>query len=211
MPAGPSELDSLTIGRDHAFGSSHAVKYTHHIDGRAHFSQDGKIYTRVKRQSTRLDAIDGHVFTLKLQNFEQFKERASKDRNAPPSKAFVEYAVPAATAAIQFTGWVRRRDDFEKGMIRKVTPTTGPAFQGIIRPGSVAEGVIFDWPHTLDDHILIVAVEEIPEGGTPWLTFMGGFDDYAIVHDHSLPSGFLFLAAPHPVGSMTSDRMLDLR
>jgi len=30
--------------------TSHRVKYSHHPDGRAHFSQDGKIFTAIKRQ-----------------------------------------------------------------------------------------------------------------------------------------------------------------
>lgn len=34
--------------------TSHNVKYTHHPDGRAHFSQDGQVLTRIKRQSVPL-------------------------------------------------------------------------------------------------------------------------------------------------------------
>jgi len=29
--------------------TSHLIKYSHHTDGRAHFSQDGKIFTAIKR------------------------------------------------------------------------------------------------------------------------------------------------------------------
>jgi hypothetical protein len=29
--------------------TSHLVKYSHHVDGRAHFSQDGKVFTAIKR------------------------------------------------------------------------------------------------------------------------------------------------------------------
>lgn len=210
-PAGAVELATFRVGSENAYGSSHAVKYTHHIDGRAHFSQDGKIYTRVKRQSVRLDAINGHVFTLKLQNFDQFQIRAPKDRNNPPDKAIVEYRAPQTASAIQFTGWVRDRREFERGIIRKVTPVTGPAFNGVIRPGCVATGVIFAWPHGFEDQIFIVAVEEIASVGTPWLCFLGGFDGYEVVEDLSGPAGFLFLASPHPVGDMALDRLLDFR
>ena len=47
--------------------TSHRVKYSHHPDGRAHFSQDGKIFTAIKRQSIPLDAQNGHIFTLYIQ------------------------------------------------------------------------------------------------------------------------------------------------
>ena len=42
--------------------ASHFVKYSHHPDGRAHFSQDGKIRTEIKRQS--LDQQNGHIFSV---------------------------------------------------------------------------------------------------------------------------------------------------
>ncbi len=47
--------------------TSHRVKYSHHPDGRAHFSQDGKILTAIKRQSISLDTQNGHMFTLYIQ------------------------------------------------------------------------------------------------------------------------------------------------
>jgi hypothetical protein len=47
--------------------TSHRVKYSHHPDGRAHFSQDQKIFTAIKRQSLALDTQNGHMFTLYVQ------------------------------------------------------------------------------------------------------------------------------------------------
>jgi hypothetical protein len=52
--------------------ASHLVKYSHHPDGRAHFSQTGKIITAVKRQSIPLDAQNGHIFTLHIQGLAAF-------------------------------------------------------------------------------------------------------------------------------------------
>src|SRR3982074_3490622 len=40
--------------------TSHLVKYSHHPDGRAQFSQDGKILTAIVRQSISLDTQHGH-------------------------------------------------------------------------------------------------------------------------------------------------------
>ena len=39
--------------------ASHDVKYSHHTDGRAHFSQAGKVFTVVKRQSIALEKYQG--------------------------------------------------------------------------------------------------------------------------------------------------------
>ena len=47
--------------------TSHLVKYSHHVDGRAHFSQGGKILTAIKRQSMALDKQYGHIFSLLVQ------------------------------------------------------------------------------------------------------------------------------------------------
>jgi hypothetical protein len=50
--------------------ASHLVKYSHHPDGRAHFSQDGRVRTEIKRQSVALDQQWGHIFTVQVQGIE---------------------------------------------------------------------------------------------------------------------------------------------
>src|ERR1700730_17516226 len=42
--------------------TSHLVKYSHHTDGWAQFSQDRKIFTAIKRRSIALDTQNGHMF-----------------------------------------------------------------------------------------------------------------------------------------------------
>jgi hypothetical protein len=60
--------------------TSHLVKYSHHPDGRAHFSQDGKILTAIKRQSIALDRQNGHMFTLYIQGLHALDvARTAKD------------------------------------------------------------------------------------------------------------------------------------
>lgn len=49
--------------------TSHKVKYSHHPDGRTHFSQDGKIFTKVIKSSASFDEVDGHLFTVQFQDF----------------------------------------------------------------------------------------------------------------------------------------------
>ena len=52
--------------------ASHLVKYSHHPDGRAHFSQDGKVRTEIKRQSVPLDEHGGHIFSVLIQGLTAF-------------------------------------------------------------------------------------------------------------------------------------------
>ncbi|MGA2451802.1 MAG: hypothetical protein ABTD50_24380 [Polyangiaceae bacterium] len=53
--------------------TSHKVKYTHHVDGNCHFSQDGKVYTSVTNKTrTLLDGTVGHVFTLYVRGVDKF-------------------------------------------------------------------------------------------------------------------------------------------
>jgi hypothetical protein len=62
--------------------SSHNVKYAHHLDGEAHFSQTGKIVTQVRRQSVPLRSNKGHIFTLLVQGLEHFKSANQSRDNA---------------------------------------------------------------------------------------------------------------------------------
>ena len=63
--------------------TSHLVKYSHHVDGRAHFSQDGRIFTTIKRQSVALDKQDGHIFSLLIQGLSALDP--AHDELHPPS------------------------------------------------------------------------------------------------------------------------------
>lgn len=76
-------LGAFTVDVNDALGStirpnetgittSRKVKYSHPIDGSAHFSQDGKVFTRVRRQSLRLDAQHGHLFEFHLYGLDAF-------------------------------------------------------------------------------------------------------------------------------------------
>ena len=48
------------------------VKYSHHPDGRVHFSQKGRVKTEIKKQSTALNIQNEHVFTLYVYGMNSF-------------------------------------------------------------------------------------------------------------------------------------------
>jgi len=53
--------------------TSHLVKYSHPPDGRAHFSQDGRIVSAVRRQSIPLSEV-GHLFEVHAYDPSAFRE-----------------------------------------------------------------------------------------------------------------------------------------
>jgi hypothetical protein len=55
------------------------VKYAHHIDGEAHFSQAGKIVTTVRRRANALHTYSGHIFTVQLQGLSDFETVKDRD------------------------------------------------------------------------------------------------------------------------------------
>jgi hypothetical protein len=86
--------------------TSHLVKYSHHADGRAHFSQDGKIFTAIKRQSIALGTQNGHLFSLNIQGLHALDVAATpKDAEGSSTKrSVIDFQIPATAEAIKFVG-----------------------------------------------------------------------------------------------------------
>jgi len=70
--------DSLFFGESAPI-TTHAVKYSHHPDGQAHFSQDGKVFTRIRRKAVPLTAAQGHLFTVMVQGLHLFEDLTQSD------------------------------------------------------------------------------------------------------------------------------------
>ena len=82
--------------RDGGKVTAHLVKYSHHADGEVHFSQDGKVFTNIRKHGVPLRSATGHMFTIQAQGIEAFEE----DRPGPGDKHRGE----AGDDFIQFTG-----------------------------------------------------------------------------------------------------------
>src|SRR4051812_42224364 len=79
--------------------ASHLVKYSHHPDGRAHFSQDGKVRTEIKRQSVRLDEHGGHIFSVLIQGLPAFRTDVSVDIPPTPKRATINFDMNSVAEA----------------------------------------------------------------------------------------------------------------
>ena len=65
--------------RDFSLVTRHLVKYAHHTDGEAHFSQDGRVFTKVRRQSTPLDVMTGHLCSIFAAPVSEFPPPKGRD------------------------------------------------------------------------------------------------------------------------------------
>ncbi len=186
--AAQTTLDLTENGRV----TAHLVKYAHHPDGEAHFSQDGKVKTEVRRKSVPLLDQRGHLFTVQVQNIESFR------RLPTPRKEQLTLELPENVRALKITGWRHRFDDLKlpEGAIPTGSPKGIQTSDGVTRTGlfvAPPEGEPFD------DFVLFLAIEETPwlsEDEAPQLIFFGGFDHSSIALNHATDTEFLAFAYP---------------
>jgi hypothetical protein len=175
--------------------TSHLVKYSHHTDGRAHFSQTGKIRTAVKRQSVALDRQHGHIFSLLIQGLKGLDiAHPVKDVGASKKRVVVDFEIePAET--IKFVG---RWFDVNRMRFNNPTPTIGPTLLTLDGNGIQRNACLFASPLANARHILAITCETIPSlGPEPEIfLFQGGFDPAEIMTDPNREAGFLAFMYP---------------
>lgn len=194
----PGNPDSLLFG-ENAPVTTHAVKYSHHPDGEAHFSQDGKVLTRIRKKAVSLSAAQGHLFTLMVQGLHLFDDLTDKDV-ASPKRGIVAMPVrDGPIAALKFVAHLHSAGHFAS---RLQTPKMeSPLMPMIKSDGQRIFGVVLATRLRDSNHqyLLVVTVEEIGAIATHtdlnvWL--MGGFDCPDSVFDHSKPMSFLMMMYP---------------
>ncbi|MFC0696408.1 hypothetical protein, partial [Paraburkholderia humisilvae] len=171
--------------------ASHLVKYAHHPDGEAHFSQDGKVKTIIRRKAVPLADQSGHLFTIQTQEFTSFPVRETA------KKKQLTFNMPDDVVALRLTAW---RFPLSNLGLDGDIPTGGiPVIRtadGVNRPGLLVlppDGAPFD------DVALFVTVQPMPaisEEMTAQLIFLGGFDPASIALNHAKDTEFLAFAYP---------------
>jgi len=81
--------------------TSHAVKYSHHPNGRAHFSLTGKVRTDIKKQAAEFQQANGHIFTVMVQGMAKFKAQSYVE-NSTPKRAIVPFSVWPEPRSMKF-------------------------------------------------------------------------------------------------------------
>jgi hypothetical protein len=198
----PNKLDLTESGTF----TSHRVKYSHHASGLALFSQDGKIYSRVRKDSVRLDSANGHLFTVQLQGLTDYDEIAPDGGPPPntPKKARLDFRFAGkAVEAIKFWGACYSESKL-RNLIAAGTIWVHPTEPVILmnRPvGAKITGAIIHNPYlqSTEDFFLLLLCEPIPRldsGKESALIFLGGFDPPEIAFDRSKELSFLALSYP---------------
>lgn len=175
--------------------SSHLVKYSHHPDGRAHFSQAGKVYTSIKKQSVPLTEHSGHIFTVTVQGVEGMEAARSSDKGVGERRAYLDFP-EESSIAIKFVGrW------YSVGALRTDKPlqSVGPQVPCVLPNEEQRNGVLLASPDPNGHHVLLLSVEPIrpltPTGESRML-FFGGFDGSEIMNDVNRDGGFLAFMYP---------------
>lgn len=192
-----TDLSMLDGGK----ATSHLVKYSYHPDGNVQFSQDGKVYTKVRKHCPPINQLQGHFFSARIQglgSYEQFnpeKERLKKPHERTFIEAFLEKRKPAA---VKISGLVYQREkirrETEDRMIRPVTSARDPSNKLFLT--CVCSAPL---GHISENTCILLTCEPIPrvdKTSEAHLSFIGGFDEKSVIFDQSKETTFLFFAYP---------------
>lgn len=197
MPATPEGHGSRDYNlADAGRVTSHMVKYSHHPDGRAHFSQDGKVVTTIRRTAASLSVQSGHVFTIQIQNVEALSVATA------PRPQMVSFAAPDDTFALKLLGYRFQSSALQFAPDAGAASEDGTDVQLLIDDGAsrklaAIRGAPGDAP--LSDRVLAVTCEVTPPltiDRDDNLIFLGGFDLAEVALNHGVESGFLAMAYP---------------
>jgi len=200
MPAGvigPAQLSMEPAGKC----TSHLVKYSHHPDGRAHFSQDGKILTRVKRHSLPLASVSGHLFTANIQGLTGFsKAKEPRDSLTPgPERTNINFEIgDTPLQAFKIVGRYYLVKQLSMGSVGTPSAQVGPVVPLKDRDGKFVMGFLVGSPYSSDALIVLSAATtaQLNDRADPTLIFSAGFDDHATACDPASSSSFLVMMYP---------------
>jgi hypothetical protein len=188
--------------------TSHLVKYSHHPEGRAHFSQDGKVFTRVRKQSVPLDEVAGHLFTLQVQGLHGFDVLEEARWDEPPNERRTTLTFDLgieAPEAVKIVARLYTGEALHNAISRSAGPTSsntvGPITvtqdpTGVERPAFLASAPS---GRPGDHRILVLIAEVIPSmtaDEDTTLTFIGAFDPQATALDPMQSTSVLALVYP---------------
>lgn len=154
----------------------HIVKYSHPIDGNAHFSQTGRIYSTVRNVSKPLTNPGcGHLFTVMCHGLDGFQDytattdRRGQDLNLEPSDSNVEEKMIRLTAFWYHVSAVRQSKEGAFGPKVVWLVDGEPRNSFLLSPNNTDE--------YLHECVLMLSYElvDAPEDPSQF-TLMGGFD-----------------------------------
>jgi hypothetical protein len=181
--------------------SSHLVKYSHHPDGTALFSQDGRVRSLIRKQSVPLAEMDGHLFTIHAHGLMKFREadKADAEDKAPNVKRtdLTFRFIDQQPESLKFLGQM-----FSVGsLVRKTSDGLIKPQMWLRDPGQkdVPAFVCAAPDGVLAHSCLLISCESLPrldQSRESSLLFLGGFDESVVVRDRGRPTSCLALSYP---------------
>jgi hypothetical protein len=180
--------------------TSHLVKYTHHLDGEAHFSQEGQVKTEIRKKSIPLHSINGHIFTIQLPGLKDFK--STNKKGITSKKTILSFNLgDSEPDAIKIVGRIYLIEQ----LINRFWSIFPVSEIGPIAPMNVSgkqyHALFLSPPinNPSNNYILTLTCEKVPkldkrESST--LTFIGGFDTRDLINNLSIDTTFLALCYP---------------
>ncbi len=179
--------------------TSHLVKYSHHADGMAHFSQDRKVRTELRKQSTPLDRLNGHLFSASFGGIASFKKLQGDYRNLNSINNF--------GITLQFDqdpGWIKVMG-FWYNSQSAARRFGGYAINGKVGP-LIGDGVgstsafLAPWNRgSGGNSVLVLQARSLPDFRStngPGQIFVGGFDTEYRMNDLSQDTSVLVFNYP---------------
>lgn len=184
--------------------TSHLVKYSHHPDGTALFSQDGRVLSAVRKKSTPLTELQGHIFTTQFQYLGAFEPADTiKDHDKyDPKRSIVNFSFDdKEPEAIKIVGrWHMLRE-----LAGRVTAgngkVIGPKVPCRTDAGKEYWGFLLSpsFESPMGQFGLLLTCESVPRLSRTertCLTFIGGFDAEHIINDLEVDTRMLALSYP---------------
>lgn len=191
---GTGKLDYLSGGAI----TSQRVKFSHHPDGRAHFSQTGRVRTAVRKQSMPLATLSGPAFIVRCQGLHAFEELTGRDSEKKAGRRVVVGAqLDRHVDTVDIVGHWHTREELLR---RTSEPVLGPLVRLRRSDGRLETGALIGpKPHSPpQDRIIYLTCEEArtARDQEAFLLFLGGFDAPFNFHEANAAFSFLMLAYP---------------
>jgi len=174
--------------------TTHRIKYSHHPDGEAHFSQDGHVKTIVRKRSTPLKILNHHLFTIIIKGLEDYEE----DINRKKKNVFqLKFVIEKLQSSYKIVGrWYDVRHFIDISEIKDIKPK----ITAMTPDGEISNGFLIGppkgWP--LWDHVLCLTCKEqkMESDRESSMIFIGGFQEER--NDFGLYPSLSFLCAMYP-------------
>lgn len=158
--------------------SSTLVKYSHPPNGRAHFSQDGKVVTKVWADSLPLDGPEGNLFEIHAYHLDAFAPLVAGEEKK--GRVYLPFATVESPSGVSVVAeWRRKRELVAHA--RRLGRPLGPIDDiPRRRDGQLFKAALWGPPEScaLKEHVLCVSVtilQPVVAIKEPTLLLLGGW------------------------------------